>query len=72
MILDIFSRYVVGWTIALRESAQLAEQLIAETAKTSGAPVSVKGFVRFALGEGVEKNESPDFAAEVAAMSGQS
>jgi len=31
VILDIFSRYVVGWLIALRESAELAEQLIAET-----------------------------------------
>jgi putative transposase len=32
VILDIFSRYVVGWMIALRESAALAEALIAETA----------------------------------------
>jgi len=31
VILDIFSRYVVGWMIALREAAELAEQLIAET-----------------------------------------
>ena len=31
VILDIFSRYVVGWMVALRESAELAEQLIAET-----------------------------------------
>ena len=31
VILDIFSRYVVGWMIAPRESAELAEQLIAET-----------------------------------------
>ena len=31
VILDIFSRYVVGWMIALRESAQLAKQLIADT-----------------------------------------
>lgn len=31
VILDIFSRYVVGWMIALRESAELAEQLIADT-----------------------------------------
>ena len=31
MILDIFSRYVVGWMIAPRKSAQLAEQLIADT-----------------------------------------
>ena len=50
---------------------QTIEQLVAETAKAVGAPVSVKGFVRFALGEGVEKTEGPDFAAEVAAMSGQ-
>lgn len=39
VILDIFSRYVVGWMIALRETAQLAEQLIAETvAKQHIAP----------------------------------
>jgi putative transposase len=31
VILDIFSRYVVGWLIAPRESAELAKQLIAET-----------------------------------------
>jgi putative transposase len=31
VILDIFSRYVVGWMVAARESAELAEQLIAET-----------------------------------------
>lgn len=30
-ILDIFSRYAVGWMVAPRESAQLAEQLIEET-----------------------------------------
>ena len=39
VILDIFSRYVVGWMIAPRESAQLAEQLIADTvAKQNIAP----------------------------------
>jgi putative transposase len=31
VILDIFSRYVVGWMIAHRESAALAKRLIAET-----------------------------------------
>lgn len=35
-------------------------------AEKIGAPVTVKGFVRFALGEGIEKKEE-DFAAEVAA-----
>ena len=31
VILDIFSRYVVGWMVAPRETAELAEQLIADT-----------------------------------------
>jgi putative transposase len=31
VIIDIFSRYVVGWLIAPRESAELAQQLIADT-----------------------------------------
>jgi elongation factor Ts len=51
---------------------QTIEQLVAETAKTLGSPVALKAFVRFQLGEGVEKAAGPDFATEVAAMSGQS
>lgn len=35
-ILDVYSRYVVGWMIADRESAELAEQLIAETCAKQG------------------------------------
>ena len=31
VILDVFSRYVVGWTVQHRETASLAERLIAET-----------------------------------------
>lgn len=31
VILDIFSRYVVGWMVAHREQAVLAQRLIAET-----------------------------------------
>jgi putative transposase len=31
VILDIFSRYVVGWLVAERESAELAKRLMAET-----------------------------------------
>jgi elongation factor Ts len=50
---------------------QTVEQLVADTAKQLGSPVTVKGFVRLALGEGVEKEAGPDFAAEVAAMTGQ-
>lgn len=36
--------------------------------KDAGAPIKLTGFVRLALGEGVEKEDGPDFAAEVAAM----
>jgi elongation factor Ts len=47
---------------------QSVEAAIAEAAKAAGAPIKVNGFVRFAVGEGVEKKKD-DFAAEVAAMS---
>jgi elongation factor Ts len=40
-------------------------QAIEQAAGEAGAPISVIGFVRFKLGEGVEKEEE-DFAAEVA------
>lgn len=33
VILDIFSRYVVGWLLAPRESASLAQRLLAETCR---------------------------------------
>jgi putative transposase len=36
VILDVFSRYVVGWRIATRESDQLAEELIAESCFKQG------------------------------------
>ena len=36
VILDVFSRYVVGWMIAERESAALAEELIAQTCARQG------------------------------------
>ncbi len=50
---------------------QTVEQAAAEAAKSAGAPVKISGFVRFAVGEGVEKKVD-DFAAEVASMTGKS
>lgn len=41
------------------------EQAVADLAKELGTPVKVTGFVRLAVGEGIEK-EKEDFAAEVA------
>lgn len=40
-------------------------QVLDAASRDGGAPVSIKGFVRFALGEGVEKKDE-DFASEVA------
>ncbi len=42
-------------------------KVVEDAAKTAGAPVRLAGFLRFALGEGIEK-KSEDFAAEVAAQ----
>ena len=36
VIIDVFSRYVPGWLVATRESAVLAERLIAETVAKEG------------------------------------
>jgi transposase InsO family protein len=36
VMLDVFSRYVVGWMVAHRESAGLAEQFIHETCERQG------------------------------------
>jgi elongation factor Ts len=44
-------------------------QVVANAAKDAGAPVVLKDYVRFQLGEGIEKAVS-DFAAEVAAAAG--
>ena len=41
-------------------------QAVKEIEGKAGAPIAIKGFVRYALGEGIEKQTS-DFAAEVAA-----
>jgi elongation factor Ts len=43
------------------------EQYLKAEEKTIGAPIKVANFVRYALGEGIEKKET-DFAAEVAAL----
>ena len=44
-------------------------EVVAAAGKDVGAAITLKGFIRFQLGEGIEKAES-DFAAEVAAVAG--
>ena len=45
-------------------------QAVKEAEGKVGAPIKVSGFLRYALGEGIDRQES-DFAAEVAAASGK-
>ena len=54
----------------VHDSSKSVAQVLKETESKVGAPVRLTGFVRYALGEGIEKEEGPDFAAEVAAASG--
>jgi elongation factor Ts len=49
---------------------QTVEQFVADEAKAAGSPIAITGFVRLALGEGVDK-KTDDFAGEVAALTGQ-
>jgi putative transposase len=41
VIIDIYSRYIVGWTVAAREDADIAKNLIAQAAQIHGAPDSL-------------------------------
>ncbi len=80
---DIVSKMVDGAMAKFRKENALMSQLfvmdnktkvedvIAAEAKRSGKAISLNAYVRFQLGEGIEKKES-DFAAEVAAASGVS
>jgi len=38
VVIDIFSRYVVGWTLADREDSDIAKELFEESAKRHGIP----------------------------------
>jgi elongation factor Ts len=76
---DIIAKMVEGGLRKFHQEVVLLEQafvmdgktkvskVIDEAAKLVGAPVRIAGFLRFALGEGIEK-KSEDFAAEVAAQ----
>src|SRR5450432_1141409 len=52
------------------DADKTVEALRASLAKELGAEVTLSRFVRFQLGEGIEKPTAPDFAAEVAKMAG--
>jgi elongation factor Ts len=78
---DIVTKMVEGAVAKFRKENALMSQLfvidnktkiedvVAAEAKKIGSPVSLNAYVRFQLGEGIEKKVD-DFAAEVAAASG--
>ena len=78
---NIIEKMVEGGLTKFRKENALTSQLfvidgktpvaevVASAAKDAGTGIELIGFVRFQLGEGIEKKES-DFAAEVAAAAG--
>ena len=78
---NIIEKMVEGGLAKFRKDNALLSQLfvmdnktpvaevVASAAKDAGTGIELKGFVRFQLGEGIEKKQD-DFAAEVAAAAG--
>ncbi|HEX3422767.1 MAG TPA: translation elongation factor Ts [Sphingomicrobium sp.] len=78
---NIVEKMVEGGLAKFRKESALLTQLfvmdnktpvaevVASAAKEAGAAIQLVGFVRFQLGEGIEKKQD-DFAAEVAAAAG--
>ena len=78
---NIIEKMVEGAVAKFKKEAALLSQLfvmdnktpiedvVAKAAKDAGTPIVLRDYVRFQLGEGIEKEQS-DFAAEVAAVSG--
>lgn len=56
--------------VKAEDGKQAVGKYVEEVAKANSANVTIKGFVRFETGEGIEKKEE-DFAAEVAAQMGK-
>ena len=55
--------------VKAEDGKQSVAQYVAQVAKENGANITVKSFVRFETGEGMEK-KNEDFAAEVANQMG--
>jgi len=78
---NIIEKMVEGGLAKFRKENALTSQLfvmdnktpvadvVASAAKEAGTAIELKGFVRFQLGEGIERKQE-DFAAEVAAAAG--
>lgn len=71
LVLDVFSRYIVGWTVAYRENGALARDLMAQTAQRqgiaprtltlhadNGQPMRSKTLAELLVDLGIEKTHS--------------
>lgn len=65
-----FEESVLLSQIFVIDGENSVEQALKNAEKDAGAPITLKGFARMALGEGIDKGED-DFAAEVASMTKQ-
>lgn len=76
-VLDIYSRYVVGWMLAETESSELAKQLIDETARKqgihaeqltlhadNGSPMTGKPLSQLLLDLGIQKSHSRPYTSD--------
>ncbi|MEE2567538.1 translation elongation factor Ts [Hyphobacterium marinum] len=69
-IRKFYEEVVLMKQVFVMDPDNTVEQFLKNAEGDVGAPITITGFARMALGEGVEK-KSDDFAAEVAAMSGK-
>ncbi len=66
---EYFQQVVLMQQTYVVDGKATVEQAVKAFEKEVGSPVKISKFIRFALGEGIEKKED-DFAAEVAAAAG--
>lgn len=64
-----FEEVVLLKQISVVDGKAIISEVIEAAAKEAGTPIVLSGFIRFQLGEGIEKKTS-DFAAEVKAAAG--
>lgn len=69
-IRKFYEEVVLMKQVFVMDPDHTVEQFLKNSEAEVGGPISITGFARMALGEGVEK-KTDDFAAEVAAMTGK-
>lgn len=65
-----FQESVLLEQVFVMDGKAKVSEIVTQKSKELGSPITIKGFVRYALGEGIEK-EVTDFAQEVAAQVGR-